>query len=640
LWIAGQEYDLEYGYDLAGQLVSERYPSGRVVTNTYDANGRLAGVADGSRTYLSNLQFQGLGGSLSSMSYGNGISQSVQLNSRGQVTQMAWVKDGTVVNRYDYKFGQIDPSTNTVNTAKNNGQLAQVDSYIGGSTSSPTKQYTQKYIYDAVGRLERETEYRGDNGNQVYSQKFSYDRFGNRYLRSSENSAANDPLFPFFIEDNNVDRATNRLASNTNTSYDESGDVVTDNKFRGLKYFYDANGRMVKSSTLSDVEVGIAVMDAAGNKVGERVNDVWRFAVYDAFGRLVADYGGPAATDEGGVKFVQQDIQGSTRCVTSISGSVIARMDYQAFGEQIPSNIGQRTAIGFTNTNSIRHRYALTENDTATGLNDTWWRKLENRAGRWTSPDPYSGSASVSDPQSFNRNSYVQNDPINFVDPSGLNMVMIGNTIYDCQTDITSNDGEWGVPVTTCRVVMTIGGGGGPTSTGMPGGEEIGGEGGGGGGHVISDCAQKLLQGFFPKLDLSKVRLRLGLPAIAPTNTTSGDKIGGLTFGNTIYTDSQQDFESHYGATWGALEFLAHELTHVDQFRRLTKTGFIFGYALEGLFQGLIRPAGEAISATYRKNAFETRAQTNAARIIRELKRKGASPCPIEAGILATVNVS
>jgi len=221
----------------------------------------------------------------------------------------------------------------------------------------------------------------------VYSQKFSYDRFGNRYLKASENSAANDPLFPFFIEDNNVDRATNRLASNTNTSYDESGGVVTDNKFRGLKYFYDANGRMVKSSTLSDAEVGIAVMDAAGNKVAERVNDVWRFAVYDAFGRLVADYGGATATDEGGVKFVQQDIRGSTRCVTSISGNVIARMDYQAFGEQIPSNIGQRTFTGFASSDSVRHRYALTENDTATGLNDTWWRKLENRSGRWKDID-------------------------------------------------------------------------------------------------------------------------------------------------------------------------------------------------------------------------------------------------------------
>ncbi|MBK8150038.1 MAG: hypothetical protein IPK58_18030 [Acidobacteria bacterium] len=43
------------------------------------------------------------------------------------------------------------------------------------------------------------------------------------------------------------------------------------------------------------------------------------------------------------------------------------------------------------------------ENDPATGLNHTWFRKNENRAGRWTSPDPYNGSASVANPQSWNR---------------------------------------------------------------------------------------------------------------------------------------------------------------------------------------------------------------------------------------------
>ncbi|MBK8810644.1 MAG: hypothetical protein IPN69_07905 [Acidobacteria bacterium] len=47
-------------------------------------------------------------------------------------------------------------------------------------------------------------------------------------------------------------------------------------------------------------------------------------------------------------------------------------------------------------------------------------RKNENRAGRWTSPDPYNGSASVGNPQSWNRYSYVESQPTNFVDPSGL----------------------------------------------------------------------------------------------------------------------------------------------------------------------------------------------------------------------------
>ncbi len=37
-----------------------------------------------------------------------------------------------------------------------------------------------------------------------------------------------------------------------------------------------------------------------------------------------------------------------------------------------------------------------------------------------TTPDPYRGSIRMVDPQSFNRYSYVGNDPMNFVDPSGL----------------------------------------------------------------------------------------------------------------------------------------------------------------------------------------------------------------------------
>ena|SRR5688572_14378761 len=40
---------------------------------------------------------------------------------------------------------------------------------------------------------------------------------------------------------------------------------------------------------------------------------------------------------------------------------------------------------------------------------------------RFDQPDPYGGSYDLTDPQSFNRYSYVQNDPVNFVDPNGLN---------------------------------------------------------------------------------------------------------------------------------------------------------------------------------------------------------------------------
>jgi hypothetical protein len=47
---------------------------------------------------------------------------------------------------------------------------------------------------------------------------------------------------------------------------------------------------------------------------------------------------------------------------------------------------------------------------------------------RFNQPDPYDGSYNLTDPQSFNRYAYTQNDPVNFVDPSGLNAISPGTS--------------------------------------------------------------------------------------------------------------------------------------------------------------------------------------------------------------------
>jgi RHS repeat-associated protein len=436
-WINGQEYDLEYDYNLAGQLTSQKYPSGKVVTNSYDASGRLSGISDPQRTYLSGMQYLGKGNSLSQMTLGNGTVETFTLNDRLQMEQQELKKGSEVIQKYVYGYGELNPQ----GVLKNNGKLESIVSHIGTA-----QQATQKFKYDHIGRLKESAEYRGDNGNLTYKQVFDYDRFGNLYRKAANNPTAGqqNPLPYTPIEETtnpgtgDIDKATNQFR--TGTSYDDAGNVLSDDKFRQMDFAYDANGRQIKASR-DNVPDAWTVYDANGNRVGTKVNNNWRYMVYDATGKLVAEYG-QKAEGLGGVKYVQQDWQGSVRTVTNNNGFAVARTDHQAFGGDVGYGTGQRSIDkGYSSDPATRQGYGLTERDEATGQDHTWFRKNENLAGRWTSPDPYNGSMDLGDPQSFNRYSYVNNQPNNFVDPSGLMMRYFD--VRNGMSCVLESDGKW-----------------------------------------------------------------------------------------------------------------------------------------------------------------------------------------------------
>jgi RHS repeat-associated protein len=186
---------------------------------------------------------------------------------------------------------------------------------------------------------------------------------------------------------------------------------------------------------------------------------------------------GTAASGAGAINYVLQDLQGSTRAVMNNSAgsgtsTIIARHDYLPFGEEISANVGLRTDGQGYSTNPwakdrVRQRYGLTERDDVTGLDHTWWRKYESFSGRMTTPDPYGGSMSITNPQSFNRYSYVQNDPVNFVDPTGL-------CLYEIVAVGKETKAYWIFPI-LCGEPPVDGGGGGPDGRGGPIGGQRGG---------------------------------------------------------------------------------------------------------------------------------------------------------------------
>ncbi|HZS71437.1 MAG TPA: RHS repeat-associated core domain-containing protein, partial [Candidatus Acidoferrum sp.] len=62
--------------------------------------------------------------------------------------------------------------------------------------------------------------------------------------------------------------------------------------------------------------------------------------------------------------------------------------------------------------------------------------------GRWTTPDPASLSvASPAFPQSWNRYSYVLNNPMNLLDPSGLECVWDDGS-YDSIEDVDTGSAD------------------------------------------------------------------------------------------------------------------------------------------------------------------------------------------------------
>lgn len=419
--VGEHSYTLSYGYNLGGALTSQQYPSGRIVSYEFDAAARFSQVSSGTTVYANQFDYSTTQGLLKSVTLGNGAVESFTYNSRLQMKSIDLTRSGTQIQHYDYKYGVYDPATNTLDETKNTGKIARIEGFI-----TTAKQWQQNFAYDSLGRLSSAREFRGDNpapSGKVWLTNYEYDVFGNRYQKQAQN--ADNPFEQKWVEAGQVDPATNRF--NSGVTYDDAGNVTVDSRFRNLAFQYDANNRQKQSSAVDGSAAVVSVYDAGGQRVGTMANNILaNVLVYDASGKLVAEYGSTPA-EANGTQYVTPDQQGSPRATTSSSGAVVSRHDYAPFGEDLPANIGLRTpGQGYSQSDAVRQKYAGMENDDSTGMSHTLWRQYDNLSGRWTAPDPYGGSMTIAAPQSFNRYSYVENDPVNKVDPLGLALADIG----------------------------------------------------------------------------------------------------------------------------------------------------------------------------------------------------------------------
>jgi RHS repeat-associated protein len=137
-------------------------------------------------------------------------------------------------------------------------------------------------------------------------------------------------------------------------------------------------------------------------------------------GQLVAEYQTNYQASDTRTSYLTADQLGSPRITTDSAGAVKSRHDYMAFGQEIQVGIGGRSTTQKYVDDNIRQQYTGYERDDESGLDYAQARYYSSQHGRFTSVDPLTASATIRNPQTFNRYSYALNSPYKFTDPLGL----------------------------------------------------------------------------------------------------------------------------------------------------------------------------------------------------------------------------
>jgi RHS repeat-associated protein len=433
----GQTYNFAYTYNLSGGLVEQTYPSGRVVKNTLNNNGELSMVQSkknqnyGFHTYASSFTYT-TAGNISSMQLGNGRWESAKFNTRLQAYEIGLgnTQDITATKLWqvNYEYGELN-TDGTINQTKNNGNITRQTLAVPATNGNSGFSAIQTYAYDSLNRLQSAEETIG--GGQTWKQVYKFDKYGNRNFVEANTTTLpkgcfEDNLPSVCLNDKKVlnpavEESNNRLKTAHGYEYDKSGNVIKDADNRS--FTYDALNRQVFVKDANNQTLGNYFYDGDGKRIKKTGNTENTVFVYDAFGSLAAEYsiGNEQPNPTPQTSYLTTDILGSPRIVTDQNGQVISRRDFLPYGEEINANESNRKqALGYNYGDKTRQKYTGYEKDSETKLDFAQNRYYATKHGRFTSVDPVMASASIFDPQSFNRFVYVKNNPLNLTDSLGL----------------------------------------------------------------------------------------------------------------------------------------------------------------------------------------------------------------------------
>jgi RHS repeat-associated protein len=401
---AASDRGVGYGYNLAGMLTSQGDGAGQTYSYQRSAAAEITGVTDASSA---NLIIPG----------------SVQNTPFGP-TSYVWGNSVGVVNTYDGMgrlnggwacAGSLQPGCAGSGAVQIYGYDVQRSGTHVTQTCDTVLNLCNSFGYDEFNRLNARTVTQGTVQNFTYT----YDRYGNRWAQNapqggpalsiSMSSASNIINTPGYANDvpGNI-----TYDGSHSYQYDADGNVTAVDNGQTASYYYDSLNQRVR--IVAPRGTFEFVFDAQGRRLSS-------WSGQSLVSSNIYTDAGPLAIRTGGqTEYEAQNWLGTERMRIGLNGTVVATMSSLPWGDGLTPDVD----------NGDQHDFAQLDRDLEDETEHAQYRQYSTGLGRWLSPDQYTGSYDFTNPQTFNRYSYANNDPANFVDPSGLDGGVCSNPLY------------------------------------------------------------------------------------------------------------------------------------------------------------------------------------------------------------------
>lgn len=345
-------------------------------------------------------------------------------NARNQLTQET-LGNGLVANRvYDAVSGWL----RSIQTGPGGGTSVQNLAYewdkAGNLSSRVDKNQanlTEAFVYDNLYRLDHSTL------NGVPNLNMSYDALGNitsksdvgayTYHTTRKHQVVSTSNGWSFGYDANGNMTSGRGATITPTSYNYPASITNGADSSSFSYTPDRQyWKQVSNYTSGGAATTIYVGDLL-EKVTTSLGTDYRHMIRAGGSTIIVSR---QSTGANNVYYVTSDHLGSSSAVTNSSGSIVVNESFGAFGARRGSNWSGSPSSGDWSAIASTTRRGFTEHSMLDNLNLIHMngRVYDSMIGKFLSADSF--IPDLANTQSYNRYTYLTNNPLNATDPNGF----------------------------------------------------------------------------------------------------------------------------------------------------------------------------------------------------------------------------